>query len=81
MAEHHKQPVLAGCPSCRHIWPILWMPMEINKAATVMQAGATMCPACGHVATTGQPVTMARPEERAAWHERHPAMAQEVPHA
>jgi hypothetical protein len=37
----------AKCGRCSHIWPLLYLPMEMRAAARVM--GRASCPSCGSI--------------------------------
>ncbi len=39
-----RRPALFHCHPCGHVWPALWTPLEMSKAAKLMKAG---CPKCG----------------------------------
>jgi hypothetical protein len=39
-----KEPMLATCQGCRHVWPYAWLPMEIGRVAALLPRG---CPMCG----------------------------------
>jgi hypothetical protein len=35
----------AECGACQHVWPVVYLPMELRKAATVAKRAA--CAKCG----------------------------------
>ncbi len=45
-AETPRQPVMVRCGDCSHTWPIVYLPMEADKATRVMRAHASYCPMC-----------------------------------
>lgn len=40
-----RKPMLARCAKCEHVWPILYLPLEIGVAGAVLKAAH--CPNCG----------------------------------
>lgn len=40
-----RKPMFARCASCEHVWPILYLPLEISAAGNVLKAAH--CPNCG----------------------------------
>ena len=43
--RREKNAVYGRCEECGHVWPIVYLPMELGKAARVMSR--CHCPACG----------------------------------
>jgi hypothetical protein len=50
-----KTPLHVRCGNCGHVWVACWLPMEISKAATLMQRGCPMCRADAHRIFIHQP--------------------------
>lgn len=40
-----RRPLHVKCDACWHIWVVLYLPMEMLRAAAVMKGAA--CPMCG----------------------------------
>lgn len=40
-----RRPMYARCSKCEHVWPILYLPLEISTAGAVLKAAH--CPNCG----------------------------------
>lgn len=40
-----RKPMYARCDKCDHVWPILYLPLEISTAGQVLKAAH--CPNCG----------------------------------
>ena len=42
-----RQPMLATCRACTHVWPVLWLPCSMDLIAQAGSA-AKFCPMCGN---------------------------------
>lgn len=39
-----QSPMIVHCHNCAHSWPLVYLPMQIEKAVAIMQAA--ICPKC-----------------------------------
>lgn len=61
-----RQPMLVQCRGCGHVWPLVYLPMEILKAAEAMQRAC--CPGCAET----KAVYIASEAQALKWHADNP---------
>lgn len=44
MTEEAKTPMNVECTKCKHVWPAVYLPLEVGKATAILMA--LRCPMC-----------------------------------
>ena len=61
-----KKPMLVRCEPCGHVWPVVWTPIEMRKAARALSRAR--CPICS---AAKKQIFLASKADAERWHREH----------